>query len=97
MGLVSFWTILKRTLELSHHLHQVNIRVPVIGSPSLGAVEQFFERLDLLIAALDFEYEGKYVKKRVGSESKRSFEVEVILLPSSFYIIHTSHTAHRKD
>ena len=97
MGLVSFWTILKRTLELSHHLHQVYIRVPVFGSPSLRAVEQFFVRLDLFIAALDFDFEGKYVKERVGSESKRSFEVEVILLPSSFYIIHTSHTAHRKD
>ena len=65
--------------------------------PFFGAVEKFFVRLDLFIAALDFDFEGKYVKKRVGSESKRSFEVEVILLPSSFYIIHTSHTAHRKD
>ena len=92
MGLVSFWTILKRILELSHHLYQVYIRVPVFGAPYLRAVEQFFVRLDLFIAALDFDSEVG-----VGSESKRSFEVEVILLPSSFYIIHASHTAHRKD
>ena len=74
---------LKRTLELSHHLHQVYIRVPVIGSPSLGAVEQFFERLDLLIAALDFEYEGKYVKKRVGCERKGVLRWKLFCSPAA--------------